>query len=82
MIPGGYVAFGWHTFSSASLSALWQPSRVHLAPADQGDRPYLALCGRRKRSRYAHGDTPATVERELQRGEREKCVSCFAKAGA
>lgn len=76
------MAFGWHTFSSASLSALWQPSRVHLAPTDQGEHPYLALCGRRKRSRYARSDSPQTVERELQRGDREKCASCFAKAQA
>lgn len=41
-----------------------------------------ALCGRSMRGRGSKQDEPRHVVEELNRGEREPCRRCFAKAAA
>lgn len=79
-IPEGYVAFGWHSFPSGGLNAIARLSVAHLAPAEQGERPYRALCGGGRRGRSTRYDSPAAVAGELRRGERRACAPCFARA--
>lgn len=81
-IPDGYVAYGWHRYTSGSLSAIAHLSVAHLAPAEQGDRPYEAICGRRMMGRTPRHDPPSSVAGDLRRGQRKPCKRCFAKAGA
>ncbi len=78
LVPEGYVAFGWHTFRSLRGQA--QLTVAHLAPAPQGERPWEALCGRRRRGAATRPDAPSVVESEMGRGERSKCARCFAIA--
>ena len=77
-IPDGYVAFGWHSYPS--LNATARLTVAHLAPAEQGERPWEALCGRRRRGRGTHPDTPQTVARELHDAERTPCRRCWTAA--
>jgi hypothetical protein len=87
-IPDGYAAYGWHSFPGGNL---WKGSKVHLVPAERlhhvagGTRQRVygpALCGRSMRGRGSKPDDPRYVVEELNRGEREPCTTCFAKAAA
>ena len=45
-IPDGYQPLVWELRSS--LRGVVPSSRLHLAPVDQGTRPFLAACGARR----------------------------------
>lgn len=68
--------YGWHSYTSGSLSALAVLTVAHLAPADQGEYPYKALCGAGASGRGAKRDRSSTVKWELRRGERTLCKRC------
>lgn len=77
-IPDGYVAFGWWR-SRGLRSQVWE-SVVHLAPVEQGDRPYEGLCGVR-RHRSTSPEPPNLLARDLTNGTRKPCQRCFKLAG-
>lgn len=79
-LPDGFVAFGWHSYASGGMTATARVTVAHLAPAEQGGRPWEAACGRARVGRSTVRDTPATVEGELRRGERRPCRRCFELA--
>lgn len=87
-LPRGFVAYGWHSYSGAGLSALAKLTVAHLIPDAQvrlvkggtvavADGP--ALCGARPSSRKAERDHPSIVAGEARRGERKWCVRCFVR---
>lgn len=76
VIPDGYVAFGWHSYTGAGLSAQARLSVAHLAEAEQGDRPWQGVCGVRRRGRATVRDSPKIVDGEVRRGERRLCARC------
>jgi hypothetical protein len=69
------VLLGWTTFGGG-LQSVGKLSAAHLAPAEQGERPWRALCGASRTGRGAKRDTPAMVKRELERGDRKLCARC------
>jgi hypothetical protein len=78
--PEGTILFGWCSYKGAGLSSLATLSAAHLAPEDQGPRPWESLCGRRRKGKGSKLDTPAAVETEWRQGERLPCRRCFAAA--
>lgn len=73
-IPEGYQALAWWTYLGTFTGSV---SALHLAPLDQGDRPYLTLCKRRPNRRYGK---PLYRGRALTECE-ATCAHCIAVAG-
>lgn len=77
--PEGYVPFAWWTYLGTYTG---HTSVMHYAPAEQGDRPFKALCGARmptKRSSSYWRAVPA--QRECER-TCQRCIAAAAKAQA
>lgn len=73
-----YTAFGWHRYQSQ-----WGPvkfSAAHLAPPEQGDRPYRAICGAKQPPRGTRWDRGFEVIQEVRAGDRKWCKKCMTKA--